>query len=492
MISPNSCFGAASIYSNPAELAYMKRPNIMFDSRPGIGVSNLLKQSDIKDATDDILDDTTTFIFKKGNRRIDTRTGKQDLSMAGGFQAFAGAVPVSDYFVIGAGYSTPMDISMDMLINGISTNLSTIKTISDKDNTIDILLKPSIQAVMQLKASRISFAAAKEVMNNGYGQLAVGLTLDEYRVKNYISTNVDFAGMIVMNNSSEYYFNNPEDATIDASKGQSNKLFYKMYGNYTDTKSGMTLGVNYNPANMNNWLSRFNFSMVLSINPDFVLKDNSAYIESYQPKFLTGKFTGKDDEQIDIVVDSLDIDKPHLTIPTKNVFSKTAEINLPSSLTLGVDTKLGEHSLSLNLTKYFGDMAYKFDQYRIGRKMSFGAKLGVDLKFPEQLEGWNFALLPIRLLYLDIDGIIMQAFGKYTKYSNPHYKIYGGADFGDAIVEGIEDKDTEKSMKDAMGLPLPASFSIIREYTILDNVKIGTMVFGLPDIFLRFSVGVSI
>ena len=60
---------------------------------------------------------------------------------------------------------------------------------------------------------------------------------------------------------------------------------------------------------------------------------------------------------------------------------------------------------------------------------------------------------------------------------------------GEAIVKGISDADTEKDYKDALGMTLPVSFALSRQYTILDKVNIGVLVFGYPDMFMRVSAG---
>jgi len=492
MISPNSNYGSTSIFSNPAELAYLKKSNIFFESRLGVGTSSLLSQSDMKKQTDDMLKDTATFIFTPGNYRKDMELGVQDVGQVGGLTALTGAIPFEDYFVLCGGFSTPVDFSLDLLINGISTDISSSKIVSDNETKIDIILKPTILAITKLKVNRVSYGLAKEVMNNDNGQVAVGFTVNRYDVRNLINLDLDFQGMVVLNNLNEYYFNDVNDPSIDPAKNESNNLFFRAKGNYKDTRVGFTLGANYNPANKNNWLSRFNFSLVYNYNPNFVLSDKSAMMESYQPKFMVGRFSGEGDDKFDVAIDSMDLAKPNLTKPTRNYFSNEVLIKMPSSLTLGVDAKFGDHNVSLNILKYFNQLSYQFDRYKIGKNMSAGIRAGADFKFPEELKGWAWALLPIRLLYLDIDGLIMQLFQKYTLYENPHYRFYGGMNLGNAIVEGFENKDTEKSLKDMMGLPIPAEIGFSRQYTIMKNINVGVLVFGFPDMFFRFSFGYNI
>jgi hypothetical protein len=110
---------------------------------------------------------------------------------------------------------------------------------------------------------------------------------------------------------------------------------------------------------------------------------------------------------------------------------------------------------------------------------------------PDELEGWNWAYLPLRLLYLDFDGILMQLFQDQTHYKNSYYKISGGVLFGDAIVEGIFDQQQSKSIKDGLNMPLPSGFALTREYNVFDYVNIGVLVFGFPDLALKFGIGIQ-
>jgi len=492
MISPNLNYGSTSLFSNPAELAYLKKANIFFESKLGAGISNMLSQSDMKTQTTDMLKDTSTFIFTPGTYRKDMEIGEQEIAQVGGLAALTGAIPFEDYFVLGGGFSTPVDFSSELLINGISTDLASSKIVAENETKIDIILKPTILAITKLKVNRVSYGLAREVMNNEQGQVAVGFTINRYDIRNFINLDLDFQGMVVLNNLNEYYFNDVNDPNIDPAKNESNNLFFRAKGNYKDTRVGFTLGANYNPANKNNWLSRFNFSLVYNYNPDFVLADNSAMMESYQPRFMVGRFNGKDEDKFDVSIDSMDLAKPNLTKPTQNFFASEVLIKMPSSLTVGVDAKFGKHNVSLNIIKYFNEMSYQFDRYKIGKDMNLGIRSGADFVFPDELKGWAWALLPIRFLYLDIDGFIMQLFRKFTLYENPHYRFYGGMSFGNSIVDGFADVDTRKSLKDMMDLPIPAEFGLTRQYTILKNINVGVMVFGFPDMFFRFSLGYNI
>jgi len=128
------------------------------------------------------------------------------------------------------------------------------------------------------------------------------------------------------------------------------------------------------------------------------------------------------------------------------------------------------------------------DKYEIGKETSFGLKLAANFAFDDELEGWGYAAIPIRLLYLDIDGLLFQIFRSVTDYRNPHYRVALGAVFGNEIMSDFG-KDYNDIIKTAFSLPYPYGFSLSRQYTVFNNLNVGVMIFGFPDLALKFSIG---
>jgi hypothetical protein len=220
------------------------------------------------------------------------------------------------------------------------------------------------------------------------------------------------------------------------------------------------------------------------------MTDDKFINKSYQPKFFTGRPTGSGDDALDIIIDSLDLARPNLTVETHNSFSNTLETSYPSTLSFGADGRFGNFTFGVNIVKYLSEFSFKFDRYKIGKNLNFGAKFSGDYRMSEQPTFLEFALLlPVRFFYADIDGAIMQIFKKYTKYTNARYRLEGGFLTGDAIVEGFADPVERKSLESALKSPLPSGFAMVREYTIFDNINIGVLVFGFPDFAFRFGIG---
>jgi len=492
VISPGMGTGAASIFSNPAELALIKKPYLFVDSKFKIGVDLKSQLNDkIKSATTDFLKDTTTFILNQSSYRKNSNVDQSDIANGGQLGTFAVAIPVYQSIVIGMGLNYPSDILLNLNGTGISTKLSSVKKVGNNNVNIDILLNPSIDNNYSFKMREITFGAGGELFDNEAGKLIGGFSVNKYDVDQNIYLNETFDGMIVLYQSEEHHFNDPNDPNIDWANGETNNFFFRASNNASNSGIGYRFGLVYNPGGWIPELSNFNLILSYDYVPKFVLTDNNAYMESYQPKFFTGKIMGDKNDPLDILIDSLKISRPNLTGKTNNYFSQQTTFIFPSSLTIGVDAKLGEHTVALNFVKYMDEYSFQFDKYKIGKNLTAGLKLGASFRMPDELEGWNWAYLPLRLLYLDFDGILMQLFQDQTHYKNSYYKISGGVLFGDAIVEGIFDKQQAKSLKDGLNMPLPSGFALTREYNVFDYVNIGVLVFGFPDLALKFGIGVQ-
>jgi hypothetical protein len=488
VFSPALENGVYSVFGNPAALGKCTKTGFMLDANWGLSFSgkDLVTDKDIASGTDDFLKDTTTYVFKEGNFKSYTKINSLDLAFRrAGFRSFAVTLPVSDYFTFGFGYSRPLSLSLDFALSGLNTALRTSKTIGNNVTAIDFILNSDLKGIFDFKMSTLSFSVGAKLAGGKHDDhLFVGASLIKYSLFHRLYFNFYSDGVMILNNTNEYYFNDPGDPNLDRVKGETNKLFWNAEGNYSSSRWGAKFGLVFEPKIS---VPFMNFSLDVNIVPNFYLTDPNAFSESYQPKFLVGRLMGNKDEALDIIIDPLNLAKPNLTVPTHNVFTDSVIFSLPSSLNFGFDFKLGKHTLALNLVKYFGELSYKMDKYKIGKKASGGVKFGVDFRFPDKMEGWDWVLLPVRLFYLDFDGLLFQLLGEETAYSNPHFRIGGGLMFGDAIVEGISDKDQEKALRDLLGMPLPSGFAFGKSYTIFHRITVSTVVYGFPDLFMKYS-----
>ncbi len=487
IVSPLMNNYSTAIFSNPAELTFLAAPHVQFDYKIGVSLNNFVENSAIASATDDYLQDTTTFILTDDNPEY-TKAASSEAGQLGGFSAFSFALPLTEKISAAFAFNYPLRFKMDMLLNGLETDLHTAEDVGGNETTFDMLLNTTITNKIALDMSEISFGFAYNVFNDEKGYLSLGVSVSRFETSNYIDMLTKIDGEIILNNANEYYFNNPDDLLLDKTQNETNDFYWKVKGNYADKRYGGKFGVYYNGSAQRS--SHWNFSLVYDLKPNFVLSDPNAVNIGYQPKFMTGRLLGEGDEALDINLDSINLSKPHLTSETKNVFSNEITFEMPSSLTFGIDKAFdGGSSFAFNITKYFGRFYYKFDKYEVGKETSLGFKIAANMKFDDELEGWGYAAIPVRLLlFFDIDGLLFQIFRSATHYKNPYYRITAGAILGNEIMSDFGE-DYNDMIKTAFSLPYPYGLSFSRQYTILDNLNVGVMIFGVPDLALKFSIG---
>ncbi len=495
VISPSVNYGATGVFSNPAELAFLKSSNLMLDlripvrtSNLGISDNSLISEADLEKNTDSFLEDDKAFIFEDGTFRSDTKLNALDIGQTGGIGSFAAAIPFTEKLVLGFGFSFPVDLSFGTMINGISTALKTTKQIGNNKTPIDFLLNTNVYMDFKLNMSNIAFSAAYELYKSDRAHLTTGLTVNWLNAENNVRFGMATDGMMVISNSSEYYFNDPADESIDFEAGETNAFYFRAGGNYKASAAGIRFGLYYHHKAIP-WLK---LSLVYNHIPEMKLTDSDAFSETYQPKFLTGRPMGEKEDALDIIIDSLDITRPNLTVSKNNEIGDEVIISIPSSLTFGFDANMGKHTFALNIVSYSNEFSYKFSNYKLGKKPSMGVSAGLDLVFPDKIQGAGWLTLPIRLFYLDFDGLLMQAFSSSTGYKDPHFRIGGGLITGDGIAEGIADEQQQEDLRAGLDIPLLTGLAIERQYTILEKLRVRALVWGFPEVFLRFSFGYSL
>lgn len=487
VIAPRISTGSGAIFNNPSELGFIDKPTFYFDAKfsvnnntVGVDFNDILNKS-FKSSTNGFLRDTTTFKFNEGSFRQDPVAEQFQFGQSTQFGAFAFSVPVLPKLKLAFGVYFPMDITSSFTYTGIRLKLEAAKQVSDQEYRIDLPLQASIASDFYLRANVISIGAASDFLETAYGNTSFGFSVNRYNVTNYMNMKLLIEGMIVLNKQ-EHHFNDPNDVSIDRTKGESNDFFWTANGNFKDTRWGFRGGITHKVGN-------FSFVVAADIVPAFTLSDPNAKSVGYQPKFIKGRLQGDKGEELDVDVNSLSPDQPNATRPINNYFDNKVKFSYPSSLTFGVDWNYGEHAAGINIVKYLSEFSYEFAKYKIGKNFNLGIKGGVDFKFNDEVKGWGYALIPLRLLFLDFDGLLMQGFRKYTGYTNPHYRWEIGIATGDAIVSGVDDKDTRSGLIDLLGAPFPTGIGISREYTIFNKIKIGVLVFGFPDFALRYGIG---
>lgn len=482
--------GAASIFLNPANLSRLDSRQLIMDGQVGLGSwmtsdDGHIPQADIDEALDDMFED---FNYPDSEPRNYTQFTSLDAGLQRRLPSLAFAVPIGRRTVISVGVERPAATSLALRAAGLEVYLSG-ETGADEGapTRIDALFSVGMAAHMELRMSSISVGGAHVIENVGPGTLRVGAALTRHHFRTSLGLDVNPSGMMVLNQTKQYLFNDPGELSLD--DDETNVMYWRASGNYSASEWGGRIGMAYDLPS-----GKLGFSLLYTAAPTFDLHDPNAFGESYIPAFvnLDGKSDPDEGEEELANIDNVDIAKPTLTKQTNDTLGEDMTVSLPSSLTLGVDIGLGKHTLALNLVQYMSEMSTEFeydDVRKFGKDLGTGFRFGMDFQFPDRMKGAGYALIPIRLLFLDIDGLLLQAFGKHTGYSDPHYRLGGGVAMGSAIVEGVDDPE---DLRDTLDIPLLTGLSLGRSYTVLDDVNVGVMVFGVPDVAYRFSVAYTI
>jgi hypothetical protein len=329
--------------------------------------------------------------------------------------------------------------------------------------------------------STLSLGGGFPVLEGKDHSLSFGATLTRYQVTNTRSIQADLSGMVVVGGADERYFNDPSDPNLNYAAGETNSFFMNAYGEFEASDYGIRTGLHYV---LNDQL---NISLVYNQVPKFELKGKNKVSSAFLPVFMVGSGDDIIAGDIEIALDSLQANKPNLS--TERDISdivNDGSLEIPSSLTLGFDIRLGKHTAVLNFTNYNGDLAFGHGGNTIGKAVSRSYGLGFDIRMRDHWAGpAQLLTIPIRLLFLDIDGLLFQSFRGVTGYKNSHYRFGANVMVGEGIVTVDND-----GLKDMLDMPLPQSFSMGRQYTIFDNLDVGVTVLAFPDLMLTYSIGI--
>lgn len=480
--------GAAALYYNPAALGMLQRHSVVIDGQMGYGTwsTSGLNQSILDELNTEIANETESLVNDPEvfNKQPDAFVQYSNVnSFRAGIprkmSAMAVAWPINRYLTIGFGYSRPLDVRFRMQTSGLTTKIAQEQGTDDVSVRFDVLMNISSLTNFTLSMSTVSAGFGSQVYEGNHGKVWVGANVQRYRLENNRLVNTDLSGMVVVGNADERFFNNTLDPNLNFEAGETNAFFLQARANMRDDRYGFKLGAAYTSPR-----DRVNVSLNYQHIPEFYLSDENAFSSAFLPIFiLSDDLLGGD---IDVSLDTLQANKPNLTTE-RDISSLVAGVRmqLPSSVQLGLDVGLGRSTLVLNYKQYLNNFEIEYDGDLYGYKPDFGVGFGINHILRDELSWKSLYYLPLRVLFLDIDGLLFQSLRQYTRYSNPQYSL--GATM---MVGGPLDGADNSSINDALDLPiLPISFSMGRSYNILDAITIGTNIIAVPDLIFRFSVG---
>jgi len=488
----------AVVFGNPAALSFVNHRQIGIETRfPlrnglfGIGSPSLMSASTIRNRTDDILAD---FDFPSDEEPVYTKVSQLSIGQPRQLSAFWFTWPVNENVGIGFGYRQPLLLASSIRGGGLLATFEGRQNSGGVAEQVNFLSEMALSSDAHLQLDELSVGTGGLLERYYIGSVWWGASLFRYSASASFNVDVHPQGLLTVSGTEQYFFNDPQDPNLDLMSGESNAFFWKMRAGYKGSGMGARIGLVHR-----SYRDRWGTSFLLSVPPTLHLWDPSAMAESWLPKFvdLGGAINNNTDDTIDLLdIDGLDLSKPNLTRRTRDYLGPQVIVHLPTSLTVGLDVPLGRHRLVVNVLRYWGRMALRGDYgkesgevqtFLFGKKPTWGIRGGIDFARGDALSGYGFWTVPLRILTLDIDGLLFQLISGPEGYANAHYRIGAGVGWGSPIVDGLENTLVSDAERLLGGLT-PMSFSIGRAYTVHSRLDVGVHVFGLPDMIMRFSM----
>lgn len=482
--------GALNVNLNPALLGLMTEGQVSFSSRVGLGTSMTsgIKTSlrgtfndEIESAINDEFSNEANWTQFPETYINPTKIRDFDLGFNDEISSISFAAPINDKYVIAGSYNYPASINLDFGVTGLSAKLAQEQGTEEVAIRFDVLMNVSLLTEMRFRMSTLSIGGGMKLYESFDRKITAGATITRYQVDNTRKLKADLSGLVVVGGADERFFNNENDPNLNPELGESNAFFMDAYGSFQSTGYGAKIGFNYQLD------ERVNFSIVYDHVPDFDLVGKDKIASAFLPVFLVGSGDDILKGDIEVTLDSLQANKPNLT--TERDISSIVDdgtLRLPSSIKFGTDIVMGKHTMVLNYTNYLSELSFENGGQTIGKNLTYGIGLGFDFKMRDRFDsGWQLLSLPIRLLFLDFDGLLFQSLGRVTGYKDSHYRLGGNIVFGDGIVTVKND-----GLRSTLGGTLPQSFSMGRQYTLFDKLDVGVTVLAIPDLFLKYSVAI--
>ena len=175
----------------------------------------------------------------------------------------------------------------------------------------------------------------------------------------------------------------------------------------------------------------------MTIPPVLRMSDPGAISESYLPVFIdmTGSFEPEAGETALFDIERLDVSRPTLTRKTRDYLGPELTLRMPTAFTLGVDWAIGSHRLVLNGVRYAGSLGVEgkygrengeIQPFRIAARPSWGLRGGLELAGRRDEGGLGWLSIPLRILLLDLDGLVFSLMDDRVEYRDVRYRFSGG------------------------------------------------------------------
>lgn len=486
--------GPGNLFGNPALLG-LRGPGLIVGGRAplangslGMGSRTLIGRADVAEATNEFLG---RLGYTGSESPVYTDVRAVRAGQPGQIGSMAASHPIAPGVFLAAGFHRPVGAALSFRTAGGEVVLDAGRRSGAQTIDIDVLAQMSAAGRMSLQMDQAAAGLAVHLGSDDLGSWHLGGALMRSRVTAGLEWTVEPDLMIVLSGSQQYFFNHPEDPNLAA--GETNALFWSARARYTGSGWGARGGLRFATPEE---------GLVLSVGGSWTdtmtLSDPRAAAESYLPLFvnLGGELDPGPHEDELLDVEALNLAKPNLTSRTTDSLGTDVVFRQPASLTVGMDLGLGPLTLTGNYVRYAGEMSVEAvygsragepKRFRVGKRPDYEIRAGIDLRLPDRVRGAGWLLLPLRIVFLDLDGLLFQAMAPISGYRDPHYRIAGGLLYGDGIVTGVE-RNVRSDLENALNGPVLSGLAMARRYTLLDRLDVGVTVAGLPDLVLRTSV----
>ena len=492
----------ATVFGNPARLSFVRHAQMGAEARLpmrnglfGIGPRSLLSRSSVHRRTDDLLTDLQ---FPDDRQPTYTQLSGIHAGQPRQLAAFWLNWPVSKHVTFGFGYRQPFLLDGTLKSDGFSVLLSGSQVGDNGSVDVDFLSELSMVADADIVLDEISFGTGGLLERYYWGSVWWGLSIFRYHATATLNLDVLPQGVLTISGADQYFFNDGEDPNIDTAAGESNLFYWTMKAGYRGSGFGGRFGLIHRTYG-----EQIGTSLMLTVPPRLRMSDPGALAESYLPIFLNlaGSIDASSTENVELLdINKLDVSRPNLTRKSRDYLGTEMVFRMPTALTFGLDLPLGHHRFAVNAIRYWGMLGVVGDYsrengviqpYRLATRPSWGLRAGFDLAGKRAGGGLGILAIPVRILTLDLDGLLFSLMGDGLGYTDTRYRFGAGITWGREDTDGISPA-VQNSIRKLLAGPVPVSASIGRSYSLMDRIHVGVHVAGLPDLLMRFSVAYDV
>lgn len=361
---------ASCLTWNPAALGLLEKRSFVIDWAPSISqdIADYVDvDGPIRDAMDDIVEEEGTSESSVIYPAISPKVGLT--SNIGGFGV---AVPLQlgeRKAGIGIGYTSPLNLGVELLGTGIEAGLDTEQDIQGEMRRIRMRVWAQLDAMLDVKVHQFIIGGGIALSND----FAIGASLSRYLLDARGKAFANIDGIVEMSGN-EYVFNDPTDPAIDFNGGEQNTLHQTLGAEYSGSGWGLKFGL------VKKMSENFQVGVTVSLPPSLTVHGVDSTVTNEIP-FLV--FENDDDEEDDLI-DPEEINLAKLTLTQRQVEinRRSIVLNFPKAYSVGFVYQSGIFSFTMRYTYFSGGLTSDiYDNEIRGLSLKHGVGIGLDFKY---------------------------------------------------------------------------------------------------------------